>query len=522
MESPFFIDETGASKRKSEGFRDVDFLLSGSAMEFPDADDFVGKDDIRGRDFTGKAESLLDVQKQLWGEQKGPSHQPFASAADLPQLFARDESDKRACEWAAPELPSSDTVQIESITLASGDDFKAHYFRGFLNKPHALYYGTGSTLKAFIVALRPKVHKASGQRASLCPQQFLASLDQPGTVPKSPRTRGGTLVTPGLIAASNYYFVLIFSPLGTHRYIIDTTSKSSLTSLLSAKPREFPTASSVKSELLNLFPDLQIHTLGRVRGTPHFEIFSRRLVQYEERIRANGHKFGLLYCKPGQRDESEYFRNTCEAASPAYQSFLAWLGRTIELEGYEGYAGGLDVRKNTTGRTTIAAQLTVPTDPSSRKTDFEREREKLELIFHVPTMMPFVEVDPQAVERKRHVGNDIVCLVFQDQGAEPFVPTCVLTTFIHVFIVVRDLGNDSYHVGVVCKDKMPPFGPPLPSGEIFHKDQIFRKWLLHKLVNAERAALYHPRFWKPLTQSRQLLLQDLISYVAPTLFKKAK
>ena len=36
----------------------------------------------------------------------------------------------------------------------------------------------------------------------------------------------------------------------------------------------------------------------------------------------------------------------------------------------------------------------------------------IEIMFHVSTLLPYEKNDPQKLQRKRHVGNDIVCVVF--------------------------------------------------------------------------------------------------------------
>ena len=42
----------------------------------------------------------------------------------------------------------------------------------------------------------------------------------------------------------------------------------------------------------------------------------------------------------------------------------------------------------------------------------------------------------QQLPRKRHIGNDIVTVVFQEPGALPFIPN-IRSQFQHVFIIVR-------------------------------------------------------------------------------------
>ena len=39
--------------------------------------------------------------------------------------------------------------------------------------------------------------------------------------------------------------------------------------------------------------------------------------------------------------------------------------------------------------------------------------------------------------RKRHIGNDMVTIVFQEPGSKPFTPKVVRSQFQHVFIVVQ-------------------------------------------------------------------------------------
>ena len=47
------------------------------------------------------------------------------------------------------------------------------------------------------------------------------------------------------------------------------------------------------------------------------------------------------------------------------------------------------------------------------------------------------------LQRKRHIGNDIVCVVFLEAGDTNFSPACIKSHFLHTFIVVRSDGNNS-------------------------------------------------------------------------------
>ncbi|XP_053146863.1 rap1 GTPase-activating protein 1-like isoform X2 [Hemicordylus capensis] len=57
-------------------------------------------------------------------------------------------------------------------------------------------------------------------------------------------------------------------------------------------------------------------------------------------------------------------------------------------------------------------------------------------MFHVSTKLPFTEGDAQQLQRKRHIGNDIVAIVFQDENT-PFVPDMIASNFLHAYVVVQ-------------------------------------------------------------------------------------
>ena len=43
------------------------------------------------------------------------------------------------------------------------------------------------------------------------------------------------------------------------------------------------------------------------------------------------------------------------------------------------------------------------------------------------------------LQRKRHIGNDIVCVVFLEASDTNFSPACIKSHFLHTFIVVRSV-----------------------------------------------------------------------------------
>jgi hypothetical protein len=57
--------------------------------------------------------------------------------------------------------------------------------------------------------------------------------------------------------------------------------------------------------------------------------------------------------------------------------------------------------------------------------------EKCEVMLHVSTLLPYRPGDPQQIERKRHLGNDVVLLVFKEASGprEQISPTTFKSNF---------------------------------------------------------------------------------------------
>uniref|UniRef100_A0AAQ5Y974 Rap-GAP domain-containing protein n=1 Tax=Amphiprion ocellaris TaxID=80972 RepID=A0AAQ5Y974_AMPOC len=220
---------------------------------------------------------------------------------------------------------------------------------------------------------------------------------------------------------------------------------------------------------------------------------SRLIVNYDEHDVNNTFKFGVIYQRFGQMSEEELFRNNEE--TPAFTEFLQLLGDTVELQDFKGFRGGLDVSHGQTGSQSI----------------YTVHRQQ-EIMFHVSTKLPFTEGDAQQLQRKRHIGNDIVAVVFQED-ATPFVPDMIASNFLHAFILVQVeepcSDSTSYKVSVTAREDVPPFGPPLPNPAVFKKGQEFREFLLTKLINAELACYKSDRFARLEERTRAALLDSL-------------
>lgn len=66
---------------------------------------------------------------------------------------------------------------------------------------------------------------------------------------------------------------------------------------------------------------------------------------------------------------------------------------------------------------------------------------------------------PFQLQRKRHIGNDIVAIVFQDENT-PFVPDMIASNFLHAYMVVQVHHNASGETLYKVKAHSPQFTIP--------------------------------------------------------------
>ncbi|OXB73965.1 UNVERIFIED_CONTAM: hypothetical protein H355_010238 [Colinus virginianus] len=210
------------------------------------------------------------------------------------------------------------------------------------------------------------------------------------------------------------------------------------------------------------------------------------LLVLEEQEGSVNFKFGVLYAKDGQLTDDEMFSN--ETGSENFQRFLHLLGDTITLKGWTGYRGGLDTKNDTTGTFSIYTVY-----------------QGHEIMFHVSTMLPYSRENKQQVERKRHIGNDIVTIVFQEgeETAPAFKPSMIRSHFTHIFALVRyNEQNDSYRKPnelLKLKNSM-----DLDAGS---------------LINGEKATLETPTFSQKRQRTLDMLIRSLYQDLMPDLHK---
>lgn len=249
------------------------------------------------------------------------------------------------------------------------------------------------------------------------------------------------------------------------------------------------------SEIAKLKPPLM---LGQLPSTPD------ELLKLDHIFIKTELKVGVIYIKSGQADSEESILSNKEE-SPLFTEFLDLLGDRITLKGFDRYKGGLDTVHNLTGIESIYTMW-----------------RNIEIMFHVSTMLPHEENDPQKLQKKRHIGNDIVCVAFIESDDTLFWPGCIKSYFLHTFIAVqtspkplKEGERRKYKVSCVCRNEVQyAFKPYLVEQDEFCKSDYFREWLLVKIVNGERASYSAPKFARMQDRTRSQLLEDIITNLA--------
>lgn len=237
--------------------------------------------------------------------------------------------------------------------------------------------------------------------------------------------------------------------------------------------------------------------IRRVDPLPHLQ---DELLSYEYTQLVKTYKFGLLYCKDGQTDEADIYANS--EVSAGFEEFLQFLGNRLPLRGWTGYKGGLDVKKDVSGTHAILSTL-----------------EENTAIFHVAPMIPLDKEPEQALlERKRHIGNDVVVVIFKE-GSQQLDPSSWRSQFNHVFVIVtkderksmKEDGKSYYKVEVAYKAQCPVALPVLADPPLFEKGKEFHRFLMSKLINAERSTTrVAPVFKQKMDKMRGLVLRDCV------------
>ncbi|TGJ86427.1 hypothetical protein E0Z10_g2337 [Xylaria hypoxylon] len=240
-----------------------------------------------------------------------------------------------------------------------------------------------------------------------------------------------------------------FRPPPAHQQPVDDSARDNTTgSTNSVLPNH------LLVQLLSSMP--QHNTMSKPIPLPTIEAVDIAIKVFDRNSTLDGHKVGVVYIGENQVDEAEILANV--SGSSEYVEFLNGLGTLTKLKGATFNLQGLDRQYGTDGEYTFCWRDRVT-----------------ELVFHVTTQMPTdLENDPRCNQKKRHIGNDFVSIIFNDSGF-PFKFDTFPSEFNYVNIVItpesrasfvatrqktpKDVEDSFYKVQVMSKPGFPEISP---------------------------------------------------------------
>lgn len=202
-------------------------------------------------------------------------------------------------------------------------------------------------------------------------------------------------------------------------------------------------------------------------------------------------KIGVTYVKAAQQSETEILQNS--SGTREFQEFVKSLGRTIDIRSHLGNLGGLDC-EGSNGSFTISYS------------DWEKD-----VAFHVVPLMPTVPGDSQQLLKKRHLGNDIVNIVWSD-GYGDYRKDTILTNSNSIIIVIYPLESRLFRIQIYKKQDI-EFGP-LQDGMVLPREilsALVRETAIQATIQVR--SLQHVKYERK-PQLRKCLIREIIERFA--------
>ncbi|XP_063171223.1 tuberin isoform X2 [Candoia aspera] len=167
------------------------------------------------------------------------------------------------------------------------------------------------------------------------------------------------------------------------------------------------------------------------------ETFERSVQLLDQIPPYDTHKIAVLYVGEGQ-SSNELAILSNEHGSYRYTEFLTGLGKLIELKDCQPdkvYLGGLDVCGED-GQFTYCWHDDI-----------------MQAIFHIATLMPTKDLDKYCCDKKRHLGNDFVSIIYNDSG-EDFKLGTIKGQFNFVHVIIKPLDYNCNLLTLQCRKDM--------------------------------------------------------------------
>lgn len=249
------------------------------------------------------------------------------------------------------------------------------------------------------------------------------------------RITGVLLITTETSLRTGKTIVTIRRPSGTAQRAINSKKRhdSAMTDDIESRFTASVTVESDEQDYISVFPDdITGRTYGKVAiprpsstlgsldiiELPEIEAVTRAIKQFDRTSALDSHKAGIIYVGEEQTTEREILLNV--SGSPDYREFLEDMGTLRKLKGATFNTQGLDRQDDLDGAYTIVWNNDVT-----------------ELVYHITTFMPNDPNDDQmaVINKKRHIGNDYVNIVFNNSGLD-FRFDTFPSAFNYVYVVI--------------------------------------------------------------------------------------
>lgn len=130
--------------------------------------------------------------------------------------------------------------------------------------------------------------------------------------------------------------------------------------------------------------------------------------QLDLKILVKNFKFGVGFLESGQCTFDQVLAN--DQITDEYQEFLSFMGPKTSLYGATTYTGGLDTKDHSS----------VAICTKTRVLDRTHE-----VVFHVNQWIPHAAHDKSYVDRKRHLGNNLVIILYTQKTISFFDPASI-------------------------------------------------------------------------------------------------
>ncbi|XP_055620720.1 tuberin isoform X2 [Toxorhynchites rutilus septentrionalis] len=148
------------------------------------------------------------------------------------------------------------------------------------------------------------------------------------------------------------------------------------------------------------------------------------------------HKIGVLYVGPGQAgNQTEILKN--RFGSLRYAKFLKKLGTLVAIKEAKEHNFFIDLEcSGKDGNFTYIWQDDI-----------------VQVTFHVATLMPNHKHDPNCNEKKKHIGNDFVTIVYNESGEEYDLRT-IKGQFNYACVVIEPMELESNRIFMLARDEI--------------------------------------------------------------------